>query len=125
MSSAVQVWDLWYPEAGSQGVSFARGMTAPTAVMLVHAAPPVLRVEVRDGDRVVARGDDLRGDGDMPIARLRVDGDRVTRETVWPTPADYGTPVLLPGGEVGVLRSWWNDGAQQEWRWMVEFYNHR
>ena len=125
MSSAVHVWDLWYPEAGSQGVSFARGMTAPTPVMLVHAAPPVLRVEVRDGDRLVARGDDLRGEGDMPIIRLRIDGDTITRETLWPTEADHGTPVLLPGGEVGVLRSWWNDDARREWRWTVEFYNHR
>jgi hypothetical protein len=123
--SEIQVWDLWYPQAGSQGVSFARGMTAPTDVMLVHAAPPVLRVEVREGETVVARGDDLHGDPDMPIIRLRRSGDRVERETVWPTEADLGTPVLLPGGEVGILRSWWNDGAQQEWRWTVEFYNHR
>ena len=125
MSDPVHVWDLWYPEAGSQGVSFARGMAAPTPVMLVHAAPPVLRVEVRDGDRVVAAGDELRGEGDMPIIRLRIEGDRVTRETLWPTAGDLGTPVLLPGGEVGVLRSWWNDEAKQEWRWTVEFYNHR
>jgi hypothetical protein len=125
VSAPVQVWDLWYPLAGSQGVSFARGMTAPTEVMLVHAAPPVLRVEVRQGDRLVARGDDLRGDADMPIIRLRIAGDRVERTTIWPVSSDCGTPVLLPGGEVGVLRSWWNDEAQQEWRWTVEFYNHR
>lgn len=125
MSARGHVWDLWYPQAGSQGVSFARGMTAPTGVMLVHAAPPVLRVEVREGDRVVARGDDLRGEDDMPIIRLRIDGDRVFRETLWPTDDDLGTTVLLPGGEVGVLRSWWNDEARQQWRWTVEFYNHR
>jgi hypothetical protein len=123
--SDIQVWDLWYPEAASQGLPFARGMTAPTDVMLVHAAPPVLRVEVREGDNVVARGDDLRGDADVPIIRLRRVGDRVERSTVWPVAADIGTPVLLPGGEVGILMSWWNDEAHQEWRWTLEFYNHR
>lgn len=125
MAGPIHVWDLWYPEAGSQGVSFARGMTAPTEVMLVHAAPPVLRVEVREGETVLARGDDLRRTADRPMLRLRVVDGRVLREDTWPDASDEGSPVLLPGGEVGILRSWWNAEDEQEWRWTVEFYNHR
>ena len=34
-------------------------------------------------------------------------------------------PVLLPGGEVGVLLSWRNAADESEWRWQVEFYNQR
>jgi hypothetical protein len=26
---------------------------------------------------------------------------------------------------VGHLRSWWNAPDHDEWRWSVEFYNHR
>ena len=125
MSDVIQVWDLWYPEAASQGMPFARGMAAPTEVMLVHAAPPSLRVEVREGERVVASGDGLARTADRPMLRLRRSGDRVEREDVWPGDADLGRPVLLPGGEVGILRSWWNAEDGSEWRWQVEFYNHR
>ena len=32
-----------------------------------------------------------------------------------------GMPVILPGGEVGILKAWWNDDIGQEWRWSVEF----
>jgi hypothetical protein len=33
--------------------------------------------------------------------------------------------VIVVGGEVGILQSWWNDPQHQEWRWSLEFYNHR
>ncbi len=32
---------------------------------------------------------------------------------------------MLPGGEVGILRGWWNSAEEQEWRWQVEFFNRR
>jgi hypothetical protein len=38
--SQLQVWDLWYPQAGATGVPFARGRLDATQVLLVHAAPP-------------------------------------------------------------------------------------
>ena len=31
--------------------------------------------------------------------------------------------MILPGGEVGILKAWWNDEVGQEWRWSVEFAN--
>jgi hypothetical protein len=51
--------------------------------------------------------------------------NRVMRQDRWPTKADIGQLVLLPGGEVGVLVQWWNAKDGSEWRWQVEFYNHR
>lgn len=121
-----QIWDLWVADVGATGVSFARGRLDPTDVLLVHAAPAQLNLEVRDDTgTVLARGNDLMRTASTPIARLTRQGDTIVREDIWPTSADYGTPVLLPGGEVGILQEWWNDDAHQEWRWKVEFYNHR
>jgi hypothetical protein len=37
-----EIWDLWFPDAGATGVSFARSRVAPKVAgdrLLVHAAP--------------------------------------------------------------------------------------
>jgi hypothetical protein len=59
------------------------------------------------------------------MARLTRQGESITREDVWPTESALGQLVILPGGEVGHLLSWWNAEDGNEWRWQVEFYNHR
>lgn len=122
----IEIWDLWYPQAAATGLSFARGRLDATEVVLVHAPPPMLTVEVRseDGSRL-ARGVDLPQTGNRPMARLTRRGDTITREDLWPLPEDTGSLVILPGGEVGVLVQWWNAEDGSEWRWQVEFYNHR
>ena len=121
-----EVWDLWYPDAAAQGLPFARGRLDETDVVLVHAAPEVLRVEVRsDSGQRYAAGDELRRTAERPMARLRRTGDDIVREDVWPDERDLGRPVILPGGEIGILKSWWNAEDGSEWRWQVEFYNHR
>jgi len=120
----VQTWDLWIPDTAASGVPFARGRLDPTDVLIVHSAPHLLTVEVRDGDgSVVASASDLARSEQVPMTRLRRQGSAVTREEFWPQPADYGTPVLLPGGEVGLLREWWNRDDRREWRWTLELYN--
>ena len=119
-------WDLWLADAGATGINFARGLSAPTGTLLVHAAPQTLNVEVRGADgRRVARGENLARTTDSPIARLRIQGASITREDIWPTEADYGSLVIVAGGEIGTLLYWWNDEAHQQWRWRLEFYNHR
>lgn len=124
--NGLHIWDLWIADVGPTGISFARGRLNPTDVLLVHAAPEQLNIEVRTDDgEVLARGQDLRRAISSPIARLRRQGTAITREDIWPTEADYGTPVILPGGEVGILQHWWHAPDHQEWRWSVEFYNHR
>lgn len=122
----VQIWDLWYPQAGATGLSFARGRLGATDILWVHAAPPMLTVEVRseDGKRL-AFAQDLAQTADRPMTRLTVHGEQITREDLWPTQNDFGQVVLLPGGEVGKLVHWWNAEDGSEWRWRVEFYNHR
>ncbi len=124
--SPSQIWDLWYPQAASTGVSFARGRLDATNVLLVHAPPPMLTVEVRgeDGKRL-AYAQDLARTADRPMARLTVQEERITRADLWPAPEDIGRLVILPGGEVGRLLSWWNAEDGSEWRWQVEFYNHK
>ena len=121
-----QIWDLWIPDVAARGISFARGRLDATDVIIVHAAPEKLNVEVRSDDGIVlAKGENLPRTANTPMARLRRQGDKITREDIWPTDADLGTPVIVAGGEVGILQKWWNDPGQQEWRWGLEFYNHR
>jgi hypothetical protein len=123
---AIEEWDLWFPKAAATGLPFARGRMAPCDTLLVHAAPPSLSVTVRDGQgAVLAEGRDLPATADTPIARLTRRGARVEREDIWPGAQDIGRPVILPGGEVGVLLSWWNAEDHGEWRWRIELYNRR
>jgi hypothetical protein len=121
----VQIWDLWYPNAAAQGLPFARGRLDATNVLLVHAAPDTLDVAVRSDDsRLLAEGKGLARTAERPMARLTILGSRVEREDLWPADDDLGRPVILPGGEVGILRQWWNAADGSEWRWQVEFSNH-
>jgi hypothetical protein len=122
----MQTWELWYPEAAATGLPFARGRMDPTDVLWVHAAPPNLAVTVRDADgNLVAQGENLKRRGERtPMTRLARQGNQLRREDRFPTQADLGALVILPGGEVGVLKAWWNAPDQSEWRWQVEFYNH-
>src|ERR1043166_4288674 len=116
----LQIWDLWYPQAGATGVPFARGRLAETKILFVHAAPPMLTVEVRsDSGERLAYARDLHQTADRPITRLTWQGDKIRREDLWPTQEDIGQFVILPGGEVGQLLSWWNAEDGSEWRWQV------
>lgn len=122
----LQLWDLWIADTGATGISFARGRLDPTEVMLVHAPPQKLSVEVRTTEgHLLARGESLARTADTPMARLRIQGNNITREDIWPTATDIGTLVIVAGGEVGTLQKWENAADHQEWRWQLEFYNHR
>lgn len=122
----LQLWDLWIPDAGATGISFARGRLLTTDILLVHAPPPILTVEVRSDDgRRLAYGKDLAQTAALPMARLTCLGPHVVREDIWPGRTDVGRLVILPGGEIGTLLQWWNAGDGSEWRWQVEFYNRR
>jgi hypothetical protein len=120
----VELWDLWFPSAAATGLPFARGRLDATDVLLVHAAPEVLDVDARtDRGDLIAQGRDLKATASRPIARLTRCGTAIKREDCWPTAEDIGRPVILPGGEVGILTSWWNAEDESSWRWQVEFSN--
>src|SRR2546423_12903149 len=123
-----ETWDLWFPQAAATGVAFARSRVAADVAgdrLLVHAAPPTLDVTVRaDDGTVVASGEGLERHEKGPMSFLVRRGDRVTLEDGWPTEADIGRLVILPGGEAGILQRWWHADDRSEWRWTVELSNH-
>ena len=123
--SSSHVWQMRSPEGGAKGLEFALAeMDATYATVLVHAAPSVMRVVVTSGDDVVARADDLRDDArSTPMSRLRMADGSLSRENIWPGEDDIGLPVILPGGEVGILLSWWNADDESEWTWRIELHN--
>jgi hypothetical protein len=119
-------WQLRSRDGGMNGLELARCTTAGgLRRILVHAAPSQLSVEVRDadGDLVVQADVDREGDY-TPITLLTLSRDDVRREEVWPDESHHGLPVLLPGGEVGVLTRWQHAEDRTWWRWSVEFSNH-
>lgn len=126
MTPDLEYWEIWYPRAAATGVLIARGQLERTDTLLLHSAPDVLTVEVSDEDgRRAAYGADLERTRDSPICKLRREGRSISREDIWPDNDDLETPVILPGGEVGILKSWWAADDHMEWRWQVEFCNSR
>lgn len=119
-----ETWDLWFPGAAATGIPFARSKIDPADILLVHSAPPVLSVSVRNGDgSLLAQAEQLEATAQTPITRLTRRGRNIVREDIWPQAADVGRLIILPGGEAGTLVAWWNAEDHGEWRWRVEFYN--
>lgn len=127
MADQLETWDLWFPGPGATGMPFARSRVNANDTrdrVLVHAAPTRLEVTVRDGaGNVIATGDGLERHQPGPMSFLIRHGAIITLEDGWPTEQDIGRVVILPGGEAGILKSWWNADDRREWRWDVEFYN--
>ncbi|MPZ48309.1 MAG: hypothetical protein GEU75_03185 [Dehalococcoidia bacterium] len=121
---SIEIWDLWYPKAAATGIPFARGRLDATEALLVHAVPEHLTVEIRtDNGERIAFAQDLPRTLQSPVCLLRREGVSIRREDIWPTDAELGLPILLPGGEVGILRSWWHADDRKEWRWQIELSN--
>lgn len=127
MAEAIEFWELWSPDGGATGLPFSRSRVRTSDAadrVLVHAAPPRLSVTVTDeSGRVKARGKDLGPRQPGPMSYLVRKGEVITLENGWPTQSDIGRVVLLPGGEAGILKAWWNAEDRKEWRWQIEFYN--
>ena len=127
MADRLETWDLWFPGPGATGLPFARARVNADQAgerLLVHAAPRQLQVTVRDeSGAVVAAGTGLERHQEGPMSFLVRHGTTVTLEDGWPTDQDIGRVVILPGGEAGILKSWWHADDKREWRWRIEFYN--
>jgi hypothetical protein len=124
LTDGVAIWEIRSPDGGSMGLEFARARLDGYARLLVHAAPSRIDVDVRDREgRQLASATGLQAEGATPISRLTVYEGSIRRENVWPDERDLGLPVILPGGEVGILISWWNAEDHSSWRWQIELSN--
>lgn len=119
-------WSLRSSDGGMNGLEFARSLTAAGLTrVLVHAAPAKLAVEVvADDGHLVARGEAERQGSYSPMTELTWSDEKFHRSEIWPTEEHQGLPVLLAGGEVGVLTAWRHADDRSWWQWSVEFANH-
>ncbi len=119
-------WSIRTRDGGMNGLEFARCTTAGGfSRVLVHAAPAQASIEVTAEDgHVVARADLDREGEYSPMTLVELDGTAFRRREVWPGDELHGLPVLLPGGEVGLLREWHHAPDHSWWQWSVEFSNH-
>lgn len=116
-------WSVRSGDGGMNGLEFTRATTAGGfSRALVHAAPAHAHIEIRgDDDQLIVRAD-LKRTGDYsPMTLLEIDGGRLRRR---PDESLYGLPVLVTGGEVGLLQHWEHAPDHSWWRWSVEFSNH-
>ena len=124
MADPFQLWELRNPDGGPTGLEWARAKIGIVDRVLLHAAPERLDVQIYDeAGGLVAQGRDIHADGATPISRLTLNEGRFERENIWPTEADLGTVVILPGGEAGILTAWWNADDERSWRWSIELSN--
>jgi len=119
-------WNVRTRDGAMNGLEFARCTTAGGFNrVLIHAAPGKAQVEIiAADDRVVARGDLDRQGEYSPMTLVELHGSTLHRSEVWPTEELYGLPVLLSGGEVGILQTWHHAEDHSWWRWSIEFSNH-
>ena len=119
-------WELRSNDGAMNGLEFSRCTTAGGfRRVLVHACPGKASVEVTDeGGARLCRADVERQGDYSPMTLLELDAEGVSRREVWPDDSYYGLPVLLAGGEVGLLRHWEHAPDRSWWRWSVEFSNH-
>jgi hypothetical protein len=119
-------WTIRSTDGGMNGLEFTRATTAGGfSRVLVHAAPAHAQVEIRnEDDRLVVRGEVDRDADYSPMTLLEITGAQLRRQEVWPDEDLYGLPVLVAGGEVGVLQRWEHAEDRSWWRWSVEFSNH-
>jgi hypothetical protein len=121
------IWSIRSGDGGMNGLEFCRALTAgDLRQVFVHAAPGQAQIEViTDGGELVASGRPERTGDYSPMTELRLEGSEIRRAEIWPSEEHLGLPVLLPGGEVGVLTAWRHADDRSWWQWEVEFSNHR
>lgn len=119
-------WNIRSGDGGMNGLEFCRCTTAGDfSRVLVHAAPAHAQIEIRDDeDKVIATGSPEREGEYSPMTLLEVAGGKVRRSEVWPDQSFYGMPVLIAGGEAGLLQHWEHADDHSWWRWLIEFSNH-
>jgi len=120
-------WNLRSNDGAMNGLEFARCTTAGGfRRVLVHACPAQLSLEVSTDEGTRIAQADLERQGDYsPMTMVSLGDPGPTRTEVWPDESMYGLPVLISGGEVGILQAWEHASDRSWWRWSVEFANHK
>jgi hypothetical protein len=120
-------WSIRTRDGGMNGLEFSRCTTAGGfRRALIHAAPARASIEVTtDAGELVARGDVDRDGRYSPMTLIELQEGAVRRSEIWPNEEHYGLPVLLAGGEAGLLTAWENAEDHSWWRWSLELSNHK
>jgi hypothetical protein len=120
-------WNIRSADGGMNALDFAKATTAGGwERVLVHAAPGQMQVEVTTDESTPVASGQLDRDGDYsPITLLTIKDGELERAEVWPTGEHHRLPVILAGGEVGILQHWEHADDRSWWRWQVEFSNHK
>jgi hypothetical protein len=119
-------WNVRSNDGAMNGLEFARCTTAGGLDrVLIHAAPSQAAIEIIDSDeRLVARASLNRSGEYRPMTLVERDGSTLRRSEIWPSEQHFGLPVLLSGGEAGILLAWQHAEDHSWWRWSLEFSNH-
>jgi hypothetical protein len=119
-------WNVRSNDGAMNGLEFGRCTTAGGLQrVLIHAAPGRAAIEIIDADdRLVARANLNRSGEYRPMTLVELEGSTLRRSEIWPTEQHYGLPVLLSGGEAGILQGWQHAEDHSWWRWSLEFSNH-
>jgi len=119
-------WNVRSNDGAMNGLEFARCTTAGgLGRVLIHAAPGRAAIEIIDADdRLIARANLNRSGEYRPMTLVELEGSTLRRSEIWPTEQHYGLPVLLSGGEAGILQAWQHADDHGWWRWSLEFSNH-
>ena len=119
-------WNVRSNDGAMNGLEFAHcTTTGGLNQVLIHAAPSQAAVEIIDADdQLVARASLNRSGEYSPMTLIERDGPTLRRSEIWPTEQHYGLPVLLSGGEAGILQAWQHAEDHTWWRWSLEFSNH-
>ena len=119
-------WSIRSSDGGMNGLEFAKCTTGGGHDrVLIHAAPAKAQIEVRRADGQPVSAGELERSGDYsPMTLIELGPGEPRRTEIWPSQEHLGLPVLLAGGEVGILRAWQHADDHSWWRWQVEFSNH-
>jgi hypothetical protein len=118
-----ECWAVETSKDGERWRFFGKAWKSPGEAVLMHA--PVRFIRYRQllpaEDREWC--EPLETSGQQPVTIVRME-ERV-RQDVWPGEEHVGLPMLLPGGEVGRLRSFEHADDGSSWRYVLEFRGAR
>ena len=114
-----ECWAVETSKDGSKWRFFGKAWKSPGEPVLMHA--PVRWVRYRQLIPVESAewSDPVESEAATPISVVSMEAG--TRKDVWPDESHRGSPMLLPGGEVGRLLAFEHAEDGSTWRYSLEF----